>query len=313
MYHANHTSLYDDSKETPVNEQSIVAQTTGDETAGTSKAITRRGVLGGALAAGLMTVGIAGFAGAQSTTGTPAASPAETPDTESDDTIDARTEETDDIASRVEEEIEQASNVITSVTADRDAVISQLEPETIDELLDQATSLLDSARDAADAEEDEQALRLAWGASATARTARQIIIAQQTYAGLPSQEAAASRVLANAHEAITTVIEEVDTAGDTDVSFYVTTAQELYENAYARYTSEAYAQAAAKAKAATELAWIPLVLTDTEGGFGSHIGRRVGPDHGPRGGFNGPAPGPDRDRLSGSKEDEPVTVPEPNF
>src|SRR5918993_796983 len=143
---------------------------------------------------------------------------------------------------------------------------------TVDALLTQATGLRDRAQEAADSGTEDDALRLAFAAWGTANTAGDVIKAQLTYAGLPSQEAPSSRMLANAHEMIQSVSDETASATDTDVTFSVSTAQALYTSAYELYTGGAYAQASAIARAGTDLARVGWFLAN--GGERSAIGGR---------------------------------------
>jgi len=288
-----------------------------DSTVGISNgagAVTRRRALGVA-GAGLMTAGLVRLAGAQTTTGTPEASPETTPSTGTSGTA---AQATNDTAALIDAAIQHATDAITSVTADRDAVASEIQPQTTDAVLDQATTAHDAAREAAGSD-DARAFRLAHAAIATALSARRLIIAQLTYAGLPSQEAAASRTLARAHELISAISDETGGASELDTAFYVTTAQELYATAYDDYSNSAYARAAATAKAAVTLVQVPWTVNDIgEGhrglpGFPSRPGRDVIPGMDREGGIHISGTGRGRDVAPGTEPDEPVTVPAPDF
>ncbi|MDP8910241.1 MAG: hypothetical protein M3N47_14265 [Chloroflexota bacterium] len=283
---------------------------------------SRRRMVAGTIGAGLATATVFQFTRAQVDTGTPEASPTtgntsiEDPDTAINATV------SDDATTA----IEWATEAITTAQADRDTVATQIDATTIDSLLTQATSLRDRAQQAADGGDSDGALRLAAAAWGTARTAGDLVKAQLTYAGLPSQEAPASRVLANAYEMVQAVSEDAGDSTDTDVSFSISTAQTLYGSAYELYTGGAYAQASVTARASAELgrvAWALAGGSDELRLLGPRDGGLPGP-FGP-GDFHGADPRAGRrirakigDRIGttdadASERNEPVTVPEPNF
>ena len=289
-----------------------------DPSSGTN--LSRRRMLAGTLGAGLATATVFQIGRAQVESSTPEASP----------TTDATTRTGDDtpgmLTDRATTAIEWATETITAVQGDRDTVAGQIDATTIDSLLTQATGLRNRAQQAAAGGDEDGALRLAFAAWGTANAASDAIKAQQTYAGLPSQEAPASRTLANAYEMVQAVSEETASATDTDVTFAVSTAQAFYASAYELYTGGAYARATATARASTGLARGAWFLANDEEIFGFDE---------PRGGgrrevFGGPGgPGLDRNgrggglRLPGhmigpgdieeADRGEPVTVPEPEF
>jgi hypothetical protein len=168
--------------------------------------------------------------------------------------------------SRVEERIARATAAIDSVQADRDAVASDIDTTTVDELLDRAITLRDDALGSGD---DDDALRLAFGAVATARVARRVIIADLSYPGLPSQADVAQEILSRADDAISTLTETSIDSALIDVGFYVTAGQAMYQAAEVDFSGEAYAKAALRARAAGELVAIPYKVLGFLG-----IGRR---------------------------------------
>jgi hypothetical protein len=269
-----------------------------------SDSFTRRRVLAGALGAGLLAVASIGIAGAQDEGATPEASDETTPaagvgGVEGDEATEAA------------EAIERASAAIASAQADRDAVAAQIDVQAVDQLLAQATDLRDRAQAAADAGDADEARRLAHAATETAKASGDLVAAQLVSAGLPSQQAPASRILADAHETIQEAIAETAEAADADVDYFLATAQTLYQTAFDRYGSAAYGQAAGTARVAARLARIAEGLAG-EDGFGFGAGRGPGGRDGAEGPGRGrrSAPGQDDDDDA---QDEPVTVPEPTF
>ncbi|MGH2558981.1 MAG: hypothetical protein ACRDJH_07950 [Thermomicrobiales bacterium] len=194
---------------------------------------------------------------------------------------------------------------IALVQADRDAVGTTADLAVVDQLLAQATAPR-SRVEAATAE--GEARRSARAATSIAKAAGDLIEAQFAAYGLPSQEAAASRVLADSYEMIVDAGEEAADATDPDASAAIAFAQQLYQAAYDLYGAGTYAQASRTAKAAGALATVGAMLVSSEGvgGFGS--GRAAGRrGRGSRGGDFGGRP--DGDRAN----QEPVEVPEPVF
>lgn len=294
--------------------RNTIIETTNPPTTGPghpASAFSRRRAVGGAVGAVGATVGLARLGFAQ-TTGTPEASTAATPTTGTGTTT---SDDTDTGASRLDAVVERANAVIAAVQVDRDAAASEIDTGTVDAVLAEAARLLTDARDTS---ATADVLRLAHAASGTALAARQLIIAQLTYPGLPSQENRASRVLAIAYERIT-IAGDAATAGDTDVSFFVSTAQELYTSAYDLYGNDAYAQSSATARAAAGLAAIAHLLSggdpDLRGQAGGQMPRRM-----PQGGMGPGLLAPDdHDEMDvpavddGDSQGVPVTVPEPAF
>lgn len=217
---------------------------------------------------------------------------------------------------QVAERIAAATETIETIQSDLAAVATEIETPQIDELLARAVDLRDRAQTALDGG-DDGAIRLARGAHATARAAGDLLRAELTYPGLPSQEVAASRILAAAFERIEAVGAEIGDSTDADVGLSLTSAQTIYATAFDRYGAGAYAQAAATARVGAELAAIAVAFADDDG-FGFD-GGRGGPGDGrgrrARGGFDGGTPGGgnDDDAQFETAEDEPTTVPSPDF
>ena len=116
------------------------------------------------------------------------------------------------------------------------------------------TTLRDRAQTASTGADDALTLRLARAAVATARAAGDLIEAQLTAYGLPSQQTRASEILAAAFETIEAVSTDVAGATDADVATAITIAQQLYQSAYDLYNAGTYAQAAKTAQVAVRVA-----------------------------------------------------------
>ncbi|MBA2277662.1 MAG: hypothetical protein H0W06_07835 [Chloroflexia bacterium] len=283
----------------------------------TQGAFDRRRLIAGTLGAGLATTTLFQIGSAQNQGATPEASPSANTGTGTDERADDRSTE------RATTAIEWASGTITTVQTDRAAVATQLDATTIDTLLTQAVTLRDRAQQATDGGDTSEAVRLSLAASATAEAGGDLIVAQLTYPGLPSQQARSSRVLAGVYDALKMVSDETAASTNTDVTFSVTTAQAIYATTYDLYTGGAFARATASARASRRLTHAVLLLTASIGAGGpvtlrhESLGHELdGPDgRGHRRGHPGrplmPGDGPfhEADAVS----DEPVSVPEPEF
>lgn len=282
--------------------------------------LSRRRMIAGTAVAGVATAFGATIAFAQSDDSTPAADSSTTTEAGTP-AVGGETETTNgdatDILARVDEEI-------AAVQADRDAAGSRADLTTVDELLTQASGLRDKAHAATDADERR---RLARAALATARAAGNLIEAQLSAYGLPSQQAPASRILANANERIVALGDEITAGADADADAALASAQQLYTVAYDAYNAGTYSQAAKTARVAEQLAQVAAFLSGAEvkgdmGGFGRGergINRLPG-NGGPGGRNNGGAPGSRDDDTDSAPDDEqdansnePVEVPSPDF
>lgn len=292
--------------------------TMNDDTTGTQDAplrpqagLNRRAVMAGAAAVGLAITGASTsylrLAGAQDDTATPTA---EATDEATDATPETSTSPDGD-TSRATALLQEASIRLAEVQADREAVAAEIETATVDEVLSQARLLLDEAQAGLDGGDEAGAVRLAAGSWQTAQAGRDLIVAQLSYAGLPSQQAAASRVLARAYERIETVATGTTS---TDVGFYVTTAQAVYQVSYEQYTSSAWAQALANGRAISGLLEAASILA---GSGGAGLGSGDGPSMFGEGGMDRNGRGRDMqlpmDVQPGPGDEEPETVPAPDF
>lgn len=214
--------------------------------------LNRRILVGSAVSAGLATAGYLRLVNAQTETGTPEAEVGE----DASATPGASASANDDDTALATGVLDNVQAMVAAVQGDRDAVADEIDVTTVDEVLSQASSLLDDAQSAIDGGDAEGGMQSAAGAWQSARAARDLIIAQLTYAGLPSQEASASRVLARAHELIDAVADE-----DAGPGFYLTTAQQVYEEAYNQYADGAYAQALANGRAIVGLVGAASILS----------------------------------------------------
>jgi hypothetical protein len=232
---------------------------------------------------------VAGIGNAQEST--PEASPEASPSTDDESSANERAE----VA------IESLNTRLTLVQSDLDAVRNQIDPATIGSLLTQATDLIDQAGTVTDA-----SLRPAFAAMAVLAAGSHLIRAQLTYAGLPSEEARSSRILARAYEVIGEAGTITGTDTEVDISTYITTGQSTYSTAYDLYADGAWAQAVLTAKASAEIASAAIALTTSEeSGFRG--------SRGPRGLFGRGK----HDHLDGDGDvadpTTPVEVPAPDF
>lgn len=283
--------------------------------------MNRRTLVAGTVVAGLTGAGIVRIARAQDDAATPDATPEVTTDVSTSSgtpeaTFDQDTAPND--AAFAASAIGRADEVIASVQADRDTVASDLDTTEIDNLLGQAGIHRDLANTASD---NAEAIRQAFVAVATARAARELIETSLGYAGLPSEEVRASRILDRVHETIVAVTEESASATDANVEFFVSHAQTLYATAYDLHGTGAYAQAIGNGRVAGRLAWIATALM-------ADISQ-IGPERRGRGegifsegrrrrgrGLPGDTAGDDLDGGSDDGSDTDVTpesVPAPDF
>lgn len=221
--------------------------------------MNRRKLVAGTAVAGLSGAGIFRIARAQDDAGTPDATADEATSSGTPEATTGQDTEQDD-ATVAAAAIARADEVITSVGADRDAIASDIDTTEIDSLIDQAGVHRDLATSSIAAGDNAEAIRQAFVAVATARSARELIETGLGYAGLPSEEVRASRTLARVHETIVAVTEESASATDPNVEFFVSHAQALYTTAYDLHGTGAYAQAIGNGRVAGRLAWIATAL-----------------------------------------------------
>lgn len=257
---------------------------------GSRSGLTRRKLVAGTVVAGVTGAGIVRLAQAQDDTGTPDATIDQTPSSATPDATSAQDTAQGD-ATFATSALARADEAIASVQADRDAVASDIDTTEVDSLIAQAGLHRDLATSSIDAGDNAEAIRQAFVAAASARAARELIEANLGYAGLPSQEVRASRLLANVHELVTAVTAEAASATDPNVGFFVTHAQTLYTAAYDLYGTDAYAQAMGTGRVAGELVWIATALMADIGQVGLVRGGLAGGPfgdtrrQGDRGGF----------------------------
>lgn len=284
--------------------------------------LDRRRLLAGSLATGIVAAGAFRIAQAQDEdAATPDATSTGTPEVETDRTADSGNDD-----ALADEALTRADAVIGSVQADRDSVASGIDITDVDAILIQAGIHRDRAEAAIASGTKLEGVGEALVAGATARAARMLIDARLRYPGLPSQQTRSSRELVRAHETIGAVSTAAATTADTNVSFFIANAQDLYASAYDLYGGGAFAQAAGTASTATSLARIVTLLMADRSTIGRdhmHRGGRDGGRKGPRGGARGGMAGPDWPGVDqrndadgppfGAEDDEPVTVPAPEF
>lgn len=174
-------------------------------------------------------------------------------------------------------QINNLTQAITRAKADRDFANGKMDLTTVNSLIDKASALQAQAQSALTANTLTLASGDARAASEALRSADDLIVASIGTTGLPSaanrparpapattptadqQKARSSNELARAYQGIVNVTNTVkanssSTAGD--LSFYVTTAQGLYKQAYDLYNAGKYDQASQTVHAAEGVAHI---------------------------------------------------------
>lgn len=211
-------------------------------------------------------------------------------------------------SSVVEEEFQRVALLIQTVSDDRDFAGSTIDTATVDALILNAEALLDDAQTALNAGDYRQAQGLGRAAADTAKAANGLMQAGMADYGFPSQQAQASRQLVNVYYAVQEVTGQSANLSTVDVSFYVTTAQELYAEAYDLYNDGSYEQAMQTAHVAGQLGRIAYSIQEAYGQVSGSGGPGLG---GP--GMGGPGlggPGLEGDDASNQT---PLTVPAPEF
>jgi len=214
-------------------------------------------------------------------------------------------------SSVVEEEFQRVALLIQTVSDDRDFAGSTIDTVTVDALILNAESLLDDARTALNAGDYRQAQGLGRAAADTAKAANGLMRSGMADYGFPSQQAQASRQLVNVYYAVQEVTGQSANLSTVDVSFYITTAQELYAEAYDLYKDGAYEQAMQTAHVAGQIGRIAYTIQEVNGQVSGFGGPGLGgPGHGGPGepGLGGPG-------LGGNDvtNQTPLTVPAPEF
>lgn len=268
--------------------------------------MNRRRLVAGSVAAGVTGVGLFRLVRAQDDTATPDAASDQATSSGTPEASTGEATQQDD-ATFASAALDRVDEAIASVAADRDAVASDIEVTDIDGLIDQAGVHRDLAQAALDVGDNVEARRQAFVAVASAHAARELIETRLGYAGLPTQEAAASRTLTRIQERIAAVAEESASATDVNVEFFVSQAQALYTAAHDLYGTGAYAQAIGTGRVAGTLAGIATALmVDASqiglGRGGMFGGGRRGPG---RGGFDRPGRGMMPDDYPGIGTDGP--------
>jgi len=176
----------------------------------------------------------------------------------------------------VTQAITNLTQAITTAKADRDFANGKMDLTTVNSLIDRASALQTQAQSALTANNLTLASGDARAAQGALRSTDDLIIASIGTTGLPSaanrparpaptttltadqQKARASNELARAYQGI---VSETNTAKANstaagDLSFYVTTAQGLYKQAYDLYNAGKYDQASQTVRAAEGVARI---------------------------------------------------------
>lgn len=178
-------------------------------------------------------------------------------------------------------EISNLTQAITSVKADRDFANGKMDLTTVNGLIDKAGTLQTQARSSLTANNLTQAGGYAHAAQDAVRSADDLIIASIGTTGLPSaanrpappanapsatqatptadqQKARSSNELAHSYQSIVDTTNRVKASNNAagDLSYYVTTAQGLYKQAYDLYNAGKYDQASRTVRAADGVARI---------------------------------------------------------
>jgi hypothetical protein len=159
------------------------------------------------------------------------------------------------------EQVQQVTDTIATVQADRDAVGGTGDWTAVDDLLAKATQLRDAAKTTLQSDDLSPARQQLFAAEGAAMAAESLMRAQLSDYGLPSQQAGASRTLVAAYNQIDEVSERVNAGTDENAKALATTAQNLYQTAYDLYNAGTYAQAARTAEVAWQVAGLADVLT----------------------------------------------------
>lgn len=201
--------------------------------------INRRRLVGGMAGAAVTTIAIGGLVSAQSSStnssGTPAAGNAHGGGFGSQENV-----------------VQAASEAIAAVKKDRDSVASKIDVKTVDQILAVATDLQGQASSATTSSNPSQD-QLASAAETTAWAARDLIEAELSPFGLPSQQIGVSQELVDSHTAITAASKTVSAAKNKDATSLLTLSQQLYTSAYDQYGKSMFAQAEKTAEAASGL------------------------------------------------------------
>ncbi len=178
----------------------------------------------------------------------------------------------------VTKEIASLTTSLTSIKADRDFANGKMDVTTVSVLIDKATALQTQAQSALTANNLTQASGYVHAAQSALRSADDLIVASIGTTGLPSaanrparptnanattptadqQKARASNELARAYQGIVSATNTVkaNSAAAGDASFYITTGQALYKQAYDLYNAGKYDQASQTVRAAESVARI---------------------------------------------------------
>lgn len=177
----------------------------------------------------------------------------------------------------VTKEIANLTQSITSVKADRDFATGKMDLTTVNALIDKASALQTQAQSAVTANNLTQASGYVRAAQGAVHSADDLIVAGIGTTGLPSaanrparptptttptadqQKARSSNELARAYQGIvnaTSTVKANSGSAAGDLSFYITTAQGLYKQAYDLYNAGKYDQASQTGRAAESVARI---------------------------------------------------------
>lgn len=196
--------------------------------------LNRRRLIGGLAGGAFTSIAVGSLVAAQGTSAKPAGTPA------SDSSKENGSGSTENAG-------QGAADAITLVRKDRDAVASKIDVTTVDRILAVATTLQSQSSSATSREQ------LASAAETTAWSARDVIEAELSVYGLPSQQIAASQNLADLHASIVAAGKTVATVKNPEATSLLTISQQLYTSAYDQYGAGTYAQSEKTGDAASGL------------------------------------------------------------
>jgi hypothetical protein len=190
--------------------------------------LNRRRLIGGLAGGAFTTIAVGGLVAAQGTSAKPAGTPA------SDSSSRNESGSTENAG-------QGAAGAIASVKKDRDAVASKIDVTTVDRILAVATTLQSQSSSATTSSATSRE-QLASAAETTAWSARDVIEAELSAYGLPSQQIGVSQVLADLHGSIVVAGKTVASAKNPGATSLLTISQQLYTSAYDQYGAGTFAQ-----------------------------------------------------------------------
>lgn len=184
-----------------------------------------------------------------------------TPATGSDKVPAPQFDGTAEMKTRFAEQAQHVADTIATVQKDRDSVTTSTDLTAVDDLLTKANKFAADAKTALNSDDISSVPAKLIAAEQTARAAEDLIRAQLSAYGLPSQQAGASRTLVAAYNSIDELTKQVGDSDSEDAKALLASAQQLYSSAYDLYGAGTYAQAAATARVAAQLGEVSAALS----------------------------------------------------